>query len=371
MSELSRIIKRKDELMVWLAGSATIQDLTSARNLKLEVVEMLLPKAAKHLAKTKDVDPVTGEPRYGALQTQKIVALHQSLTELHASIEEVIREATARGLPETVVGIDASSIARKAEPPPDAIYTDKTFFDTALGYKDSARLTVEEKTTLQMQDEIKNNVLLDPLAPVKAEMRRVLQAYNGAKSGAEAFLAIVARLRDEKSPHIQSMLAFLSPLLHNICGHPDDEKLRLLRLQHPIVYEKLSRGAGSLELLCAAGFTLRCDVPPPTPTHTPSEDKNKDKKKKTEAEAEKTLGVGGMAAEPRPTEAVLGVDVDAGPLPADANTAVLFRMAHQLGLVPVAFMREPPVEDTTQWIAWFDALGEVKQACKVQALAGR
>jgi hypothetical protein len=367
MSELSRIIKRKDELVVWVAGAAAIQELASARGIKLEVFEELLPKAAKLLAKTKEVDPVTGEPRYGALHTQKIVALHQSLTELHAAIEEVIREAAARGLPEAAVNGDES---RKAEPPADAIYTDKTFFDTALGYKDSARLTIEEKTTLQMQDEIKNNVLLDPLAPVKAEMRRVLQAHNGAKSGAEAFLAVVTRLRDEKCAHVPSMLAFLSPLLQNICGHPDDEKLRLLRLQHPIVYEKLSRGAGSLELLCAAGFTLRCDVPPPTPTTpTPSEDKSKDKSKKTEAE--KSAGGVGMSSEPKPAEVVLGVDADAGPLPADANTCILFQMAHQLGLVPVAFMREPPVEDTSQWIAWFDALGEVKQVCKAQALTGR
>jgi hypothetical protein len=303
------------------------------------------------------------------------VALHQSLAELHTAIEEVIREATARGLPETAAaaGSDAASLARKAEPPPDAIYTDKTVFDTALGYKDSSRLTAEEKTTLQMQDDIKNNVLLDPLAPVKAEMRRVLQIFNGAKSGAEAFLAVVARLRDEeKCPHLPSMLTFLSPLLQNICGHPDDEKLRLLRLQHPIVYEKLSRGAGSLELLCAAGFTLRCDMPPPTPSPATSEDKSKDKDKNKKAESDKSTGGGGGAAssESKPKESVLGVDAAAGPLPADANTAVLFRMAHQLGLVPVAFMREPQVEDTTQWIAWFDALGEVKQAC-IQALASR
>lgn len=350
MSELSKLLSRKQELNTWCDEVALLSSAVKAPSVKqvqahlTEVDELLLPKAQKLLGKTKEVDPVSGAPRYGVQHCQKIAALNETMGQLRNTLEKLLQVASQAGGGMDDVAEDQDKKAKANEPAADAIYTDSTVFDTALGYKDSQRITKEEKTTLQRQQEIeRSNVALDPFAGPKGALKKLLHDINTAPGGSEEFCRIISTHRAASTDSAASTkegLKFLTPLMQNIVGHPDDEKLRLLRLQHPIVYQKFVCHLPALELLHAAGFAIRCDErgPPVEPLQTHN-----------------------VGDEP---VYVLGVHPEAGPLPANANVSRLFQLAHEFDLTVVAFLKEPSVEDITNWMTWFDALTAVKNACE-------
>jgi len=351
MSELSKLLSRKEELNTWCVQcESKVPAMTLIQTHLTEVQEQLIPKAQKLLGKTKEVDPVSGAPRYGVQHCQKIALLNETMGQLKDKLEKLLEMSSAQG------GMDIeeneTKNKTKSEPAADAIYFGATVFDTALGYKDSQRITEEEKTTMQRQLENERlNMAMDPLAGPKAALKKLLQDVNSVQGGAEEFCSIVS-MSASSSPspsatataaQVKEGLKFLNPLLQNIVGHPDDEKLRLLRLQHPIVYQKLVCHLPALELLHSAGFAIRCDEKGPAdllPTPKAGE----------EAEA----------------VYVLGVHPEAGPLPTNGHVSSLFRLAHELNLTVVAFLKEPSVEDISTWVAWFDTLTAVKNACGVQ-----
>lgn len=344
MSELTKLIGLKDELESWLEESSKVIPSIGAVNSKLnEILNQLLPRSSKLLAKTKEVDPISGAPRYGVQHCQKIHILNEQFMRIKQNLESLVERAITDGAKD-----DLSAIASKEtnEPAADSIYMSQTVFDTSLGYKDSSRLTQEEKTTLQRQEDIRNNIILDPLAPLKADLRKTVQDINSANHGVSEFAAVVATHRQDPRTtpeQLREALKFLHGLLQNICGHPDDEKLRLIRLQHPVVYEKCVRCTSALQLLHAAGFTIRCD-----------------KQEGDMITNSKDISKGNTSDR---TEYVLGVHSEAGLLPTHDVVATVFRQAHELNLTTVAFLREPSVENIPQWVAWFDTLTAVTKAC--------
>jgi len=342
MSELSKLLSRKEELNKWCAEcEAKVPSMALIQTHLTEVEEQLMPKAQKLLGKTKEVDPVTGAPRYGVHHCQKIALLNETMGQLKDQLEKLSEVSSAQGNMD--VEDNDTKDKTKSEPAADAIYFGATVFDTALGYKDSQRITQEEKTTLQRKLEIERmNLAMDPLAGPKAALKKLLQDINGSTGGAEAFCSIISSMAasaSDSTAHVQEALKFLNPLLQNIVGHPDDEKLRFLRLQHPIVYQKFVCHMPALELLHSAGFTIRCDVPADLPQAPKAGD------------------------EP---VYMIGVHSQAGPLPTNEHVSTLFRLAHELNLTVVAFLKEPSVEDVSTWMVWFDTLTAVKNACGVQ-----
>ena len=331
MSEVTKLSKKVDSISQQLSEMG--QRKPSSADVKkwlIEVVEEMTPSAEKLLKKIDETDPISGVPRFGPKNVEKIRVIHEKLSLLKINLEEFIGNCSAA---EDIDGVSESAV--KADDIPDAIYTNNTVFDTRLGFQESSRLQTMEKTTMQRQDELTAlATALDPLGAAKTGLKSSIQDITTRKSGAiaENVLALISQYREHNTPNLGTCIQILSSIISNIISHPDDIKLRQIRLQHPTIYSKLVQPSGGLRLLCACGFNIICDRP-------------------DEQDSEKT---------PVKDEIVLGVHVAAGPLPEDPVVRSVLENAWKLSQTATAFLKEPETEDTNQWIAWFDGLTAVR-----------
>ena len=362
MSELSRITKLESCACEWLRTNSASSDQMITTRIRKDaktfldsVVSDMMPSVLKLVNKTKEKDSVTGEPRCGPKHNEKIKTLFDKITALQQNLEAFLVGSNS----EDIISNDDNEDDKVHNGlAPDAIYTDSTVFDTRLGFQESSRLNTIVKTTMQRQDELAAIAeALDPLASTKTELKNLLLDINSnaANSSKENFMTIIGNLKTNaantsesstSSATLMTQLRFMQSVMSNICSHPDNEKLRKIRVQHPIVYTKLVQPIGGLLLLSSCGFKIICEV----------EDKTDDI----------TTVVKEAAASDGADEVVLGVHAVAGTLPADTSTSSLLNAAHTLSLPVNAVLIEPNVEDTMKWVAWFDTLTAVRDVLSVE-----
>ena len=373
MSELSKLNKRVESAVAFFDTHKKTQlqnqreIVKKAREWLNGVDEEMLPTADKLIGKTKEKDPVTGASRYGPNHVAKISALYDKIVALRKGLS-ILLEGYGDG-----DGGDEDEDDEKmkaSEPAADAIYTDfdknQSVFTSALGYTDSSRLQKNVATTMQRQDELRLLAdSLDPMAQVKTDLRLSTQSVNGDTVGVDRFILTAHRLRADcetniaqySHVHLQTCLKFIQSVLVNICSHPDDEKLRRIRLQHPVVYSKLTQIHGGLSLLTACGFVVRCER---------SEEEAAEREAQVALSAAATTTTANTctrAKDEGSTDATLGVHASLGKLPMDTDVSKLLICAHQLDLPVNAVLLEPNVEDIPKWMEWFDSLTALREAC--------
>ena len=406
MSELSKLNKRTDIATAFVDGvgkSNSSKNVTKqAKDWLREVEDDMLATVNKLLKKTTEKDAVTGAPRYGPNHVAKINALFDRINTLRETLSSILEDC-GRGEDGHIDDDDNDDEMKVSEPPADAMYTDfdknKSVFTSALGYTDSSRLQETVKTTMQRYDELRLLAdAMDPMAHVKSELRASMQVLNDGrgkcKAGVERFVQTVHALRAEAEAgrqqaaptnitvsavtvaasgssvlpvsveynhsQLQTTLKFLQSILVNICSHPDDVKLRRIRLQHPVVYALLSQIHGGVSLLTSCGFIVKCE-------RSDEEAAEREAQAVLSAAAGASSDVDGKSS----GDNVLGVDASTGVLPADTQVLQLLVCAQQLDLPVNAVLLEPSVEDTSKWVEWFDVLTALREACNKEVSLSR
>ena len=166
---------------------------TQAMSYLTEIVDLLIPRCNKLQSKTNATDPITGEARYGPTHVTKISNLCDKMKQMEKDFTNYIEKLENDGITSTNENEyenendDCFNAKTTPDPAADAIYIDSSVFTSALGYIESSRLNEAEKTTMQKQEDIKNNPSLDPLIHVKNELKRILYQMNNSTKGVQIF----------------------------------------------------------------------------------------------------------------------------------------------------------------------------------------
>ena len=127
----------------------------------------------------------------------------------------------------------------------------------------------------------------------------------------------------------------------------------IYRLNHPVIFEKMAKHRGCIKLMCAAGFRLQC-LPPDAPPLSPS--------------GSGDSGAANIyAAKAVPQVPPTNTMSDEPDLPLDQcedpEVATFLQAASDVRLIPSLYLKEPSVEDTTGWVAWFDSISSIRNLC--------
>ena len=258
--------------------------------------------------KASQPDPVSSRPRYGPETVAKMQRLTDEVEELLPMLvrdfEEFNKneEAKARN---TVFPLQPLAI------PVPRFGEDEEAQRRQQEEIEELRRQAEEKLSRDAEESRQKRVA------DRLELQRVVDGLNSVVSTIDGFGGAFAQL-----PLKGSHRAFLSNLLDRIVANPNDDKLRRLRLDHPAVVENLaSFGKVSLDCLIHMGFTSMIEAAP------------------DQAES---------AIDHRPVG-----------LP-DLYYALLRLSASSRSRV-ILVLEEPPVTDSTRWIAWFDYLSALRE----------
>ena len=314
MSELSALGKRVAALWVWRGALRSRRELLEVL---VETVE-LKERTSKLVNKMGALDPVTGLPRYGDQAKGKIVALAEEVSSLLSALEEdqveaqrredveqAIFQAEAAAKAEAVVAV-AALADQSAAIPSDIAESDEERSER-LGQEAAAA-----ERALQLAREA------EALRQQRTTDKKMLQLLVGgmtntprSTAGFEAVLpTLTATARD-----------FLCNLLSRILAAPNDVNLRRVRLDHPVVIERLKSSDESITALLEAGFSPHLETAPDR------------------------LG---------DPSVYRGAD---GPI--STYERILHLSANTFSHV-IFYMEEPSVDDSARWLEWYDRLSYLK-----------
>ena len=312
MSELASMTKRSRELEAEINAEGGLSKasaiLCTARIQELEAD--LLPRIAKLLTKSSQVDPITQQARYGPQTVSKIqtvAAEMQALVEPYrlrhaaAQAQEAL-ELKAEQERMQVAAEAAAAVAAEAAAALAAAAAEAEEQRAASG----AGLLCEQ--ALQQEAEF----IRQSRAAAKVELQAVVARLNGVRAAAANTIESLGTAFCQLSRPSQ---IFLHKLISNIVAHPNDEKLRRIRINHPAIVENVSQFQAGIDALLIVGFEAFLEA---------------------------------AADECRPL--VAAVD-PAGPYQ-------LFHLSAAARSTVVLNMSEPSLEDgdTTQWLRWHDDL---------------
>lgn len=266
MSELTKLCKRVGELLDTVDSVTTgfnaserstedifklHQDYSSYAN---EITDKLTVSAEKFWNKRLYSDPVTGSARFGANQVAKIEKLQDDVVLLDMRVkdfllvlegEKIIREAQIRELEEEK--------ARAA-----AEITEYTFIEKedvmdnaeALAAAEKEREELHQKAEavrLRKQEDLKS--LADLCDRIDALLSATVDKANSAPQKGQVVSEAVEYINTAiKGSQITAdagkmALKTVSSILENIIAHPDDIKLRTMRVDNPQLWVSFVAGA--------------------------------------------------------------------------------------------------------------------------------
>mmetsp|Transcript_20482 Transcript_20482/g.38049 ORF Transcript_20482/g.38049 Transcript_20482/m.38049 type:complete len:231 (-) Transcript_20482:212-904(-) len=155
---------------------------------------------------------------------------------------------------------------------------------------------------------------------------------------------------EPRAQQLAAALGCVRSILGNITLHPDDEKLRRIRINHPAIKEKLTKfGVPAVRLLVAVGFHARAVMAQGSPIPDEDEVEGVDSQERNEAKGEQQQ-VQEVEMKGKDSE-WLRAEVDRA-LAADGT-----KSTSRLTLLLI--MPEPPTETAAgreAWKIWFDGL---------------
>ena len=315
MSELTALTKRGGELQEWLAAASVSASSSSSRECQARLEELetdLLPRVGKLAVKSTQVDAVTQQPRFGPQTCSKICLLAEQLKAL------VVPVANLRDVTSAREGVEQEALARaqaeaQAQALAQALAQAQAEQAQAEATKHPPPPSDADEVEARLQEEA--DLLRQNRAAAKKELQELLHVLNGirvrsANNSIESFVAAFRQLP-------KASQQFISKLLSNICAHPNDEKLRRIRLNHPVIVEHISQFVSGIDAFMTMGWEAYLEAAPEN---------------------------GG--GKPAPV--------------ASAGPHSLFYLCSVSRHSVVLTLTEPPVDDgdngTATWVRWFDDL---------------
>lgn len=316
MSELGILTKHAREHQEWLATATSDESktvvLSSACRSRLGDIETnLLPRAAKLASKAKQVDAITQQPRFGPLTCNKISALFEELDALLAPYRDLAeaQEAVEQVQANAQVEAEAQAQALAQVLAAQVQKQQKQALAEASPPPPPPNDLVEMQALQEEADLLRQN-----RAAAKVQLQELVVALNGVRlrNAANSIGSFGTAFRQLPRASQQ----FISKLLSNICAHPNDEKLRRIRLNHPVIVENVSQFEAGIDAFLTMGWEAYLEVV--------AEDSGK----------------------PAPV--------------AFAGPYSLFQLCSISRHNVVLSLSEPPVDDgdkgTATWVRWFDDL---------------
>lgn len=285
--------------------------------------DSLFQRTKKLLGKIDDIDLVTDKPRYGKNHREKVLELNERVSEVRRRMEVLVLNINGSEK-ETHADSDQGKFNSCIEEPGNIFNLNNTFTY-------NRRLKGMEATLMQAK-EGEAEVSLDLHKEEKKCLRIVIATmHSSAESNFEAKHSFIKSKYAENPSGFASINNFLKSIIVNICSHPEDENLRRIRICHPVVFNKLVKLEGGIDMLLSMGFRI---------TTAP-------------LEAE------------RPQEVIAFVNEHAhasngGHLVSLGSISALLNLSEVLGLEVFLTMVEPPLEDVQTWGTWWDRLTSVR-----------
>ena len=272
-SELKEILKNT-EVPKELEGLKKWDETLTNMSMKVDEFERIV---AKYDRKKDQVDPVTNTPRFGPVMVGKIQEFGMSVTLLKQDLE------VCKGQCTTLLST-ALNEASKAESHRKKVLEDQHVF---LQMAEAARLAeeaeAEQKEAAEREASIaKEKEVHDAAEAIRTrkeqesidanrqqeaaynELVQTVAGYNAMPASTEAFAHALGRLVEDSKDEVDAQkkaLATVADILANILSKPDDEKFRRLKVNSPLLQDRLLGRSGGTEVLMAAGFRAIIDKP--------------------------------------------------------------------------------------------------------------
>ena len=262
MSEVSRTLKRLQVISDELESSqiTTHANVATLHHELHDILGLSIDKAEKRLVQT---DPVTGRPLYGESMAAKVKAARQLFDDIIARHENALQSAIAEEEREKAekqrakessasafVAIDTYSLHHSA--PYESA-------NTAAQIEEERELHAQAITAKEQRIEAKRkkHMAAESLRAQRFEMVRTLN--NGKLSLAAALQAVA-----DSNSRVAAVRAMkcVGDILQRIIQHPDDTKLRRLRVANERLRDEVTGLTGGIELLVSVGFHVELVLRP-------------------------------------------------------------------------------------------------------------
>lgn len=254
MSEVSRTLKRLQVISKELESrEGTRYGALAALHRELhDSLSLSIDKAEKRLSQT---DPVTGKPLYGEAMAAKVRTARQLFDDLiiryentlQLAVDEEEREKTEQQRlhdcsVEAIAAVDTYSLHHSV---PQEPANEETRKEAEEELHAQAIIAREQRIEARRQ----KHMAADNLRAQRFDMVRNLN--NRRVSVAAALQG----LKDANSPMAAlSAMKCVSGILQRIVQHPDDAKLRRLRIANEKLRDEITGYSGGVELLVSVGF---------------------------------------------------------------------------------------------------------------------
>ena len=267
MSEFQRTLKIALEIEKKLECTHPLKKVTLLE-FQDSIEKSLRPVSKKYISRMTEKDPVTGEPRLGPTMTEKVTKLSALVEKISELTEKKLEEASD----DESISIDESSQYTPVEFQMDATVVPRTLNSLfAFDKEESLRrrevpimsATAGAEGYLATIGQMANTVREKKNEQLTKDRERISLIHGALisqRSGQGYLLEVLRKFDHNHSPmECTELKSFMRKLIGNIKNHPDDEKLRTLCGNNPVLYEKVTKYPEGPNLLVAVGFKATLD----------------------------------------------------------------------------------------------------------------
>eukprot|EP01039_Chlorochromonas_danica_P000535 gene535-575_t len=292
MSDLTKFVKQVDGFVIsWTEWTQVHHDVHLLSDLKEREAhyrkgqELLLlargelsPLGEKLQVKMNQIDPISGQKRYGPTSEAKLAA---SLTKLSSTLTDAA--TVSNEIDQFLLTLSHQTIAPHDHEEEELVVNgpvvikhqqvveeEKKEEEHAMELSEEAialKQAADQVRTQQQAEKNKQKLLADMV-------EEKLQSLCSSLSSTLSYQTIqVERLAESLPADKQrQVIKLIHTIIERVISRPDDIQLRRVRLTHPLIWNQLGQCRGGLQLLVALGFMPRLHSTAPKTDDIPPED---------------------------------------------------------------------------------------------------
>jgi hypothetical protein len=267
----------------------SLEEVLQQLELLRDRLQSLEPKAAKFRKRMKEIDPITNAPRYGEKTMSRVKAFLETFGRLTSALsiafgntpdEDAEQRQVGRLVPvelmrqrlkqerEAARQAELEEEERQRQEKEQKSLEEQRISQSLRRQEEQERLQrlQEEQELARRAEESRRARLQAEQAQLESERRQREESERadrewmaGILKGPDGVREQLAVLKEstaaEPCAH-ETALTALHTLFSQIVAHPEEEKFRRVRRDHPKFNEDIGRHSGGRELLIAAGFRL-------------------------------------------------------------------------------------------------------------------